>query len=121
LTADSLFVDKSEVRRRICRYTIPIALAAAACAGTTGPRTVENPDPSVKIPLIEKAVKNSDHSVVPQLVHDLRDDDPAVRMFSIDALHQLTGQTFDYNYYQDDAARLPAELRWEQWLAAGNR
>jgi hypothetical protein len=107
--------------RTVSRFTIPLALAAVACSGTTGPRTVANPDPSVKVPLIEQAVKNHDHSVVPQLVHDLRDDDPAIRMFSIDALHQLTGQTFDYNYYDDDATRVPAEERWDQWLAAGNR
>jgi len=107
--------------RTVCRFTIPIALAAAACSGTTGPRTVANPDPAVKLPLIQQAVKNHDHSVVPQLVHDLRDDDPSVRMFAIDALHQLTGQTFGYNYYELDEVRVPAEQRWDQWLAAGNR
>jgi hypothetical protein len=108
--------------RNLCRFTIPIALAAAGCAGTTGPRTVANPDPSVKIPLVEEAVRKHDHSIVPQLVHDLRSDDPLVRMCAIDALRDLTGQgTKGYNYYEDDDARRPAEEQWEQWLAAGNR
>jgi hypothetical protein len=140
LTASGLIDDKSDERtcapanwplggqrrpdepmRTLCRVLIPLSLLAAACSGTTGPRTVANPDPAVKLPLVEQAVKNNDHSVVPQLVHDLRDDDPSVRMFAIDALHKLTGQTFGYTYYEDDETRVPAEQRWDQWLAAGNR
>lgn len=97
------------------------AAALVGCSGTTGPQTVENPDPSVKIPLEKKAIDRGDHSVVPQLIKDLRSDDAAIRMCAIDGLRKLTGQSLGYNFYEDEDAREPATRRWEQWLASGHR
>jgi len=78
---------------------------------------VTDSDPSVKIPAIEKAVREHDTTVVPQLIKDLDNDDAAVRLYAIHALRALTGEQFGYTAYLDENARTPAIARWNQWLA----
>ena len=95
-------------------------VAAAATTSCTAPRpplTVTHDDPGIKIPAIKKAVRENDKSVVPQLVEELSSDDPAVRFFAIQALEELTGQTFGYQYFEDEAGRMTAVGKWKQWLA----
>ncbi|HEX4795004.1 MAG TPA: hypothetical protein VH370_14480 [Humisphaera sp.] len=94
----------------------------AACAGLAmagcghGPRSVSDPDPADKIPAMKEAAQTHNQRAIPQMVADLDSDDPAVRLYSIDALQKLTGQTFGYRYYDDDEARKPAVAKWKQWL-----
>ena len=69
--------------RRWCCY-----LAGWAVSGCTAPASAagrEQPDPSVKIPAYKKAVRKKDKAAVRQLVTDLDNDDPAVRLYAIDA------------------------------------
>jgi hypothetical protein len=54
---------------------------------------------------------------VRQLVKDLDSDDPAVRLFAIHALQDLTGQRYGYDYFADEVQRQAALLRWQEWLA----
>lgn len=92
-------------------------VATAGCSGYTGPRSVVNEDPAVKIPEIRKAVDRGDQSVVPQLVKDLDNDDPAVRLYASQALKRLTGQSFEYDWtLTDRAARRPAIERWQAYV-----
>ena len=88
-----------------------------SCTAPRPPLSVTNPDPSVKIPAIEKAVREKDQSAVPQLVKDLDSDDPAVRFYANHALGILTGQNFGYRYFDDETRREPAASKWRQWLA----
>lgn len=100
--------------------TFIIALAVIGplgCLAPHGPATVYNPDPVAKIPAIETAVAHHDLSVTPQLVKDLDNPDPAIRFYSIDALHKLTGQDFGYRYYDPAGQRYPAIVKWRNWLA----
>jgi hypothetical protein len=96
-----------------------LALAATGCSGYAGPRTVANPDPAVKIPLIKQAVARHDTSIIPQMIADLCSDDAAIRFYAIDALYRLTGTTRGYCYYADSVSRAPAVSRWKAWLADG--
>jgi hypothetical protein len=66
-------------------------LILCGCSGYTGPRSVVNDDPAVKIPQIRKAVDANDRSVQPYLFDDLNDDDAAVRFYAIEALARLNG------------------------------
>jgi len=91
-------------------------VAAGGCDAPEGPRRADSRYLSQKIPAIKIAVDDKDSSVVPQLVHDLDSDDPAVRFYAIEGLQRLTGQTFDYLYYQDRETRRPAVMKWRQWL-----
>ncbi len=98
-----------------------ILFFVVGCSGYTGPRSVVNEDPAVKIPEIRKAVERRDKSVVPQLVKDLDNDDAAVRLYAIGALQRLTGQTFGYDWTQADrAARRPAIRQWDAYLETGS-
>ena len=93
--------------------------ALAGCTAPRGPLVVTDPDPSVKIPAIKKAVSNKDRKAVRQLVADLSNDDPAVRFYAINGLHRITGQRFGYDYFADDEHRWPSVQKWQQWLETG--
>jgi hypothetical protein len=95
-----------------------LALAfTAGCGGPPPVRDVTNPDPSGKIPAIVEAVRRGDRRALNQLVKDLDNDDPAVRFYAIEGLRRLTGQTFNYRYYDGEDERQPAIQAWKQWLA----
>lgn len=96
-----------------------VVVAAMPLAGCSAPgpeKVVTNPDPAGKIPAYKEAVRAHDCSAVRQMVKDLDSDDPAVRLFAIEGLRRLTGETFDYKYYDDEHARRPALRRWQAWL-----
>lgn len=92
-----------------------IALAMMSCRPIE-PLSVKNPDPTIKIPAIKEAVRRDKTSAVPQMVHDLNSDDPAVRLFSIYGLRKLTGEDFGYRFYLDEDERKPALAKWREWL-----
>src|SRR4051812_15904385 len=71
---------------------LSLAVCLTACTAPRGPLVVTDPDPSIKIPAIQKAVRDKDMKAVPQLIKDLESDDPAVRLYANHALEQLTGQ-----------------------------
>lgn len=96
-------------------------LVLSACAGAACgcfPREQQHigaTDPTSNIPAIQEAARNKDYHSVPQLVKQLDNDDPAVRFYAIQALQDLTGQTFEYLYYAGPDERRPAVQRWKQW------
>jgi hypothetical protein len=104
---------------RIVGYGLIIPLLIG-CSAPRGPRVVEDPDLDVKVPAIKQAVRAKDFSQAKQLVADLSSDDPAVRFYAINGLEKLTGQTFGYVYYQDEARREQAVRKWKAWLAECN-
>ena len=97
--------------------SVALILAIGGCTAPRGPIEVTNPDPSGKIPAMKKAVREHDLKVVRQLFKDLDSDDPAMRLFAIHALHELTGQRYGYEYFADDIQRRPALDQWKLWLA----
>lgn len=94
--------------------------AAFVGCGGPGPRTksLTDPDPAAKIPAMKEAAREKNLKAVEQLVEDLNSEDPAVRFYAIEALKRMTGQTFDYHYYDDEEGRKPALEKWSQWLEA---
>jgi hypothetical protein len=95
-----------------------MGVVAGAGCGPPPVKDVSNPDPSGSIPAIELAADSRDWQAVGPMVKDLESDDPAVRFYAIEGLRRITGQTFGYHYYEDEAARQPAVDRWKQWLAS---
>ena len=104
----------------MCRATIILAIMLTGCSSGFGPKSVSSEDPSSKIPAIKQSVNERDLGQCEQLIKDLDSDDPAVRFYSIGGLQRLTGQTFDYHYYDDETQRAPAIARWKAWLAERN-
>lgn len=94
-----------------------VGLFLAACQAPRPQLVVTDPDPAVKIPAIQKAVRQRDTSAIPQLIKDLGSDDAAVRMYANHALEELTGQRFGYRYFAGDDEREAAAQKWRQWLA----
>jgi hypothetical protein len=95
------------------------SISLAGCSTPEKPSLTSN-DPSLSIPAMEQASHNHDKSAIPQLIKNLDSDDPAVRFYAITSLKEITGKTFDYRYYDDETARLPALKRWQQWLKEQN-
>ena len=90
---------------------------ASGCAGLgRAPAVITSNDPASKIPAIKKAVGARQSATAPQLVRSLESDDPAVRFYAIRGLQDLTGETFGYVWYADDADRTPAVRQWKTWL-----
>ena len=98
----------------VCAVVLTATLAG--CTAPRGPLVVTDPDPSVKIPAIKKAVRKRDRAAVRQLVAELDSDDPAVRFYAISGLERMTGERFGYDYYSDETGRTPAVTRWREWL-----
>jgi hypothetical protein len=91
--------------------------ASMSCTAPRTPLSIEHEDPGIKIPAIKKAVREKDKSAVPKIVEQLDSDDPAVRFYAIQALEDLTGETFEYQYYHDEGQRKPAIEKWKNWVA----
>jgi len=114
----------TRVRRALATATVAVAGGAAVLAPAGGcgrgrvKPDIHSPDPSQKIPGIVRAVRQRDLPEARHMVEDLSSDDAAVRMFAIGGLRRLTGETFGYNYYDDEDAREPAVKQWREWLAA---
>lgn len=69
-----------------------------------------------RIPALVGAANSTDDAELAAMVHALMDDDPAVRLFAIQALHDRTGQTLGYKYYAPAEERSAAAQRWREWL-----
>jgi hypothetical protein len=113
---------KDPVRGHVTFSVVVVVVVTGLLAGgcsVPGPvRDVRNPDPAGKIPAYKQAVRAKDRRAVRQMIKDLDSDDPAVRLFAIVGLRRLTaGETFGYQYFDDEHQRRPAIRRWERWLA----
>jgi hypothetical protein len=98
-----------------------VAALLCSCAPAPGPRSVDNPDPLIKIPAIKAAVKDHNTSAEGQMIADLQSDDPAVRFYAIEGLKRLNGgENLGYDFYRepDDPRLQEAVKRWQEWLAA---
>jgi hypothetical protein len=93
-----------------------LACAAGCFGGGRGPAVITSNDPASRIPAIKKAVGARQTATAPQLVRSLESDDPAVRLFAIHGLRDLTGETFGYLWYAGDSARERALRQWKTWL-----
>jgi hypothetical protein len=71
---------------------------------------------------VRAAVRLTEHrdvQSIPELIALLNDSDPAVRMYAITALEDLTGQTYGYKFYAPEAERAAAIQRWQEALREG--
>ncbi len=73
-------------------------------------------DTAGRVPALFDAADQQDPQTLAELVHALMDEDPAVRLFAIQALQERTGQTLGYHYYDPAEPRRAATQRWHLWL-----
>jgi hypothetical protein len=93
-------------------------LLGLGCAPSNEP-PMSSRDPYVKIPAMKRATESRDSAAMKQLVADLDHDDPAVRLYAIQALDRMTGQRLGYNYSDEPETRKASIKRWQQWLEHG--
>lgn len=99
---------------------LSIGLALSGCSLQQRPVRAgfDAPDTPGKVPAIVDAADQDDPKTLSDLVHALSDEDPAVRLFAIQALYHRTGESFGYRYYESAEKRQVASARWNTWLAA---
>jgi hypothetical protein len=99
-------------------FILPLALALGglSCTAPTPKPDIKDPEAAVKIAGIREAMSKRDRSALPALVAQLDSDDPAVRLFAIQALGKFAGERFGYEYYLDEDQRKPALAKWQEWL-----
>ncbi len=110
--------------RSLRQWQFSITSTAIICTvvlATTGcfrrePITIDSPDPAGRIPAMKLAAERSDRQVLDRLVEDLDSDDAAVRFYAIESLRRITGETFDYRYFDDEHSRAPAIARWREFV-----
>jgi hypothetical protein len=96
--------------------SIPLAILAGALAGCSSPPGgFDSPEPAAQLDAIIEADRTDDRSAIPSLIALLDNDDPAVRMFSIRTLENMTDQTLAYDYAAPEWQRRPAVDRWIDW------
>lgn len=91
-----------------------MAACAGGCAVSRGPLSVGSEDPAVSLPAMRQAATAHRQEDVPALVEALEDTDPAVRLFAIEALESLTGETKGYHFYEPEPQRAVAVGRWRE-------
>jgi HEAT repeat protein len=98
-------------------------VAMSTGVGCQPPRASEggfdSPDPASKLYAIHRAGQQRDASAIPHLIEQLNNDDPAVRMYAIEALERITGSRLGYSPYASLMDRNEAVLRWAEAYKAG--
>src|SRR5947208_1581260 len=99
-------------------FMLPLAFALVglSCTAPQPAPNIADPEASIKIAGIRRAADRKDRSALPALVAELNNDDPAVRLFAIEALERFAGERFGYEYYLDEEGRKPFIARWQEWL-----
>ncbi|MDP9174000.1 MAG: hypothetical protein M3O30_09065 [Planctomycetota bacterium] len=102
------------------KFWIIVFVSCAALGGcfSPDPKSLTSDSPASKIPAIKDAAATHNTRAIPGLIADLDSNDSAIRFAAITALKDITGETFDYHYYDDQPLREPAVKRWEEWLKA---
>ena len=95
---------------------IPLCVLLSGCFTPEPKSLTSDRAPSAGARPSKTPARPKDKKSIPRLITDLDDPDPAIRFAAIYALAEITGQTFDYYYYDDAADRRAAVERWQAWL-----
>jgi len=100
-----------------------LLLAAGMIACTPAPRadeaTFQSENPAAKLYAIQQAGDAKRTQDIPDLIAALDSDDPAVRLFAIKALEEITGKRYGYRPYDSPHLRRQAVDRWAAAYKAG--
>jgi hypothetical protein len=107
---------------RGCRIAVLLLVSfvlgsSTGCTGTGPVVGLKSDEVAGRIQAMKLAVERRDKAAVPDLVVALESEDPAERLFAIEALERITGQNLGYHYYDSDAGRAAAVKRWKERLA----
>lgn len=92
-----------------------VALLTPACRPGPPREPLKDTDPVFVIPAIKATADDSRRKEIPRLIELLDHEDSAVRLASFQALRDLTGQTFDYEYWRAAEGRQESVEKWRAW------
>lgn len=96
--------------------TLGACFAVVATSCSPAPRAdaggFDSENPAAKLYAIHEAGEAHQIRSIPDLIAALDSDDPAVRMFAIKALEDMTGQRMGYSPYDPPYRRREAVDRW---------
>jgi len=88
----------------------------AGCSVGRGPLMVGSDDPAVNVPAMVNAGQERDRDKLKKLVPELESSDPAIRMFALSSLAELTGgETFGFKFYEPQPVRMVAVAKWREY------
>lgn len=107
------------LRTAALRVLAPAALLiAGGCSLPSQRADFRSNDPQERTLAVGEAMRTADRTSVPRLIELLASSDPAERMFAINALETLTGETRGYRHWAPERERREAVRRWVDWYAA---
>lgn len=93
-----------------------VLLTVMGCAPPAITGGFDSPHAASRLFAARRAAAETDPAriaaAMPGLIRNLDSDDPAVRLLSIEALEELTGETFGYRHFDPEWLRAPAVARW---------
>lgn len=103
-----------KLRFRCLLLTLALG-AVVGCTAPRGPLVVGSPDPAINLPaMVVAAARHQREKMVP-LVEQLDSTDPAVRLFAIRTLAELSGgETLGYRHFDPYHVRLEPMNRWRE-------
>lgn len=96
--------------------SLMMAVSGVCCTAPRPRPNIADADPQVKIAGIKEAAAKKDRAALPALVEELNSDDPAVRLYALQALEKFSGERFGYEFYFDEEQRKPSLAKWREWL-----
>lgn len=94
------------------------SLGSSSCAPPAISGDFDSPHPAARLFAARRAAAQTDpaaaRDAIPGLIRNLDSDDPAVRLVSIEALYELTGETYGYKHYDPEWMRAETVRRWAQ-------
>ncbi len=79
-------------------------------------KNISSVQPEVASKAMNTAAQKKSRLAIVPLVKRLYDEDPAIRLSAIKALHRITGEDMGYRSYEPEVKRVAAIKRWEAWL-----
>lgn len=93
-----------------------LALALMGCSLPPQQPDFSSVDPIERSLALEAAARGNQSVNLRNVIQELESSDPAVRLFAIATLRNLTGQDLGYNPGDAESARTEAINRWWKWL-----
>jgi HEAT repeat protein len=105
----------------VATVSASVLLGLLSCRSSTEKARVElvSGTPAQQAEAAVKLTEHRDVQSIPELIALLNDSDPAVRMYAITALEDLTGKTYGYKFYAPEPERAAAIKRWQEALRQG--
>jgi hypothetical protein len=105
-----------DMTRKRLYLTLVLAGLVAGCAHTFTLRDLEDERPFMRMRAAAYFGEQKSMEAAPYLARLLEDEDPSVRIFSHEALKEISGKDFGFDpVFEDKSSNKDSLERWRQW------